>query len=455
MLNNAVNWGPFYNANKVNYPLLNRLLAVPSIRQRYLAHFRTLLVETLNPALINPLIDQYDALINAGVQADTKKLYSFMQYTSEKTNLRNFVLNHRNNLLNNTEMTATGAVISNCNLLSAAGAWENPVADEAVSVTASVTNTGNIQAVFVYYAPQAYGNFSKIQMFDDGQHNDGGSNDGVFGAQLPGFGAGALVRFYMEAVAGNTASTRTYLPVGAEHDVFYFSVDAAASDSPVVINEIMASNSGTASDENDDFDDWIELYNPSVEAVDLSGFYLTDNPANLAKWQFPASTSIAANGYLIVWADEDQEQGPLHTNFKLSASGEPLYLLDSTLQWVDTLSFQEQTTDMGYARLPNGSGPFVIQSPTFNASNNVTATFSPDEQAQSISVAPNPAHGQMTISTRNLATDTRLIIRDITGRSVVEMNAMPFQQIDVSHWPAGMYLLSAGLISIKIVVASN
>ncbi len=455
MLNNAVNWGPFYNANKVNYPLLNRLLAVPSIRQRYLAHFRTLLVETLNPTLINPLIDQYDALINAGVQADTKKLYSYTQFTNEKTNLRNFVLNHRNNLLNNTEMMATGPVISNCNLLSAAGAWENPLADEAVAVTASVTSTGNMQAVFVYYAPQAYGNFSKIQMFDDGQHNDGGSNDGVFGAQLPGFGAGALVRFYIEAVAGNTAGTRTYLPVGAEHDVFYFSVAAAASDSPVVINEIMASNSSTASDENDDFDDWIELYNPSSEAVDLSGFYLTDNPANLAKWQFPAGSSIAANGYLIVWSDEDQDQGPLHASFKLSGSGESLYLLDTGLRWVDTLSFQEQTTDMGYARAPNGTGPFVIQSPTFNASNNVTAIFSPEEQAPGISVAPNPAHGQMTIVTRNLAIDTRLIIRDITGRPVVETNAMPSQQIDVSHWPAGMYLLTAGQVSIKIIVGSN
>ncbi len=418
MLNNNVNWGAFYNAEKVNYPLLNRLLAVPSIRQRYLAHFRTILQDVLNPALTNPLIDQYDAKISADVQADTKKLYSFTQYTGNKTTLRNFILNHRNNLLNNTEMMAAGPVISNCNMQSAAGTWNNPVANEAVAVSASVAGA-NVQSVFVYYAQQAYGNFNKIRMFDDGQHNDGGSNDGVYGASLPGFGAGSLVRFYVEAIAGNTAGTRTYLPAGAEHDVFYFSVDAAFSDSPVVINEIMASNSVTASDENGDFDDWIELYNPGSEVVDLSGFYLTDNPANLTKWAFPAGTSLAAHSYLIVWADEDQEQGPLHSNFKLSGSGEILYLLDSTLQWVDTLNFPEQITDMGYARVPNGTGPFVIQSPTFNASNDVTSTDTPEAYMQGISVAPNPVAGQMTVRTRNLAPDTRLIIRDATGRLVL------------------------------------
>lgn len=454
MLNNNVNWGAFYNAEKVNYPLLNRLLAVPSIRQRYLAHFRTILQDVLNPALTNPLIDQYDAKISADVQADTKKLYSFTQYTGNKTSLRNFILNHRNNLLNNTEMMAAGPVISNCNMQSAAGTWNNPVANEAVAVSASVAGA-NVQSVFVYYAQQAYGNFNKIRMFDDGQHNDGGSNDGVYGASLPGFGAGSLVRFYVEAIAGNTAGTRTYLPAGAEHDVFYFSVDAAFSDSPVVINEIMASNSVTASDENGDFDDWIELYNPGSEVVDLSGFYMTDNPANLTKWAFPAGTSLAAHSYLIVWADEDQEQGPLHSNFKLSGSGEILYLLDSTLQWVDTLNFPEQITDMGYARVPNGTGPFVIQSPTFNASNDVTSTDTPEAYMQGISVAPNPVAGQMTVRTRNLAPDTRLIIRDATGRLQLETTALPYQEIDVSHWPAGLYLVSAGHVTEKIIVGPD
>ena len=453
MTSNTTNWGPFYNANKVNYPLLNRLLAVPSIRQRYLAHFRTILQDVLNPDLVNPLIDQYDALISAGIQADTKKLYTFNQYTTEKTTLRNFVTTHRNNLQANIEMNASGPSISNCMLQSAAGAWANPLTGEQAVVTTTVTSANNVAAVFLYYAPQAYGNFNRIKMFDDGQHNDGASGDAVYGAQLPGFASGSLVRFYVEAVAGNTPGTRSYLPAGAEHDVFYFGVDATFSASPVVINELMASNESTASDENGDFDDWIELYNTSAASVDLSGYYLTDNPANLTKWAFPAGTTIAANGFLIVWADEDQEQGPLHTNFKLSGSGEPLYLLDAALQYVDTLSFPAQTTDLGYARVPNGTGPFVIQSPTFNAPNNVTGTASPQGEMNSMIVSPNPAGEKVTIRVTNAVKGARLFVRDINGKVMLEADVSELTEVNIADWPAGMYLVHAGASFTKLIVA--
>lgn len=453
MTSNTTNWGPFYNANKVNYPLLNRLLAVPSIRQRYLAHFRTILQDVLNPDLVNPLIDQYDALISAGIQADTKKLYTFNQYTTEKTTLRNFVTTHRNNLQANTEMNMSGPSISNCMLQSAAGAWANPLAGEQAVVSATITSASNVASVFAYYTPQAYGNFSKIQMFDDGQHNDGASGDAVYGAQLPGFASGSLVRFYVEAIAGNTAGSRSYLPAGAEHDVFYFGVDATFSASPVVINEVMASNESTASDENGDFDDWIELYNTSAAAVDLSGYYLTDNPANLTKWAFPAGTTIAANGFLIVWADEDQAQGPLHTNFKLSGSGEPLYLLDAAVQYVDTLSFSAQTTDQGYARVPNGTGPFVIQSPTFNAPNNVTGTSSPQGERTSLFLSPNPAGEKVTIRVTNATKGARLFVRDINGKVMLETDAADLTEVNIADWPAGFYLVHAGISFTKLIVA--
>ena len=74
--------------------------------------------------------------------------------------------------------------------------------------------------------------------------------------------------------------------------------------------------------------------------------------------------------YLIVWADDDEEdQGEMHATFKLSASGEQLYLSDMDLNILDEVVFGQQDTDMGYARVPNGVGDFVIQLPTF-ASNN-------------------------------------------------------------------------------------
>lgn len=454
MKNNAVSWGPFYNANKVNYPLLNRLLAVPSIRQRYLAHFRTLINEEMAATDFNALIDQYDALISAEVQADPKKLYTFSQYTSEKQVLKNFIQNHRNTLLNNAEMNVTGPAISDATLQSTGGIWANPVSGETAKVTATVTSTDGIAGVFLYYSVALYGNFSKIEMFDDGQHNDGASGDGIFGAAIPAFSAGTYVRFYVEAISGNTAGTRAYLPAGAEHDVFMYQVTAAwAGSSPVVINEILASNQAAETDEQGEHEDWIELYNTSNQNVDLSGFYLTDNPSNLDKWDFPSGTVIPPFGYLVLWADEDSSQGPLHCNFKLSAAGEFLALLDADLNFVDTLNFQQQTTDMGYARVPNGTGPFVIQNRTFGANNDVTPTIEPAVLVtQEIKISPNPASDQVSVSLFGDKIEGRVLIADVSGKTIFELPALPAQQIEVANLPQGIYFLKWADLVTKFVV---
>lgn len=98
--------------------------------------------------------------------------------------------------------------------------------------------------------------------------------------------------------------------------------------SPVRINEIMASNSSVLADEDGDFSDWIELYNSSDSPVNLAGWSLTDNPENRFKWVFP-EVWLHAGSCLIVFASEKDRRtssGFLHTNFKLSASGEFLGL---------------------------------------------------------------------------------------------------------------------------------
>jgi hypothetical protein len=80
----------------------------------------------------------------------------------------------------------------------------------------------------------------------------------------------------------------------------------------VVINEFMASNGVTWADEDGDFEDWIELYNPGDAAVDLSDWGLSDNAGNPSKWRFPAGTTIQARGFLSVWAsgkDRHPESG--------------------------------------------------------------------------------------------------------------------------------------------------
>ncbi|MBO6514758.1 MAG: CotH kinase family protein, partial [Phycisphaerales bacterium] len=140
----------------------------------------------------------------------------------------------------------------------------------------------------------------------------------------------------------------------------------------VYINEWLASNDGAVLDEFGDDDDFIELYNAEDFDVDLSGRYLTDDLLDANKWEFPAGTIIPANSYLVIWADDEPEQGPLHATFKLSAGGESIGLFDrisNQLAPIDTLTYAAQTTDVSEGRAPDGSTCFAFFDPSPNLPN--------------------------------------------------------------------------------------
>ena len=95
-----------------------------------------------------------------------------------------------------------------------------------------------------------------------------------------------------------------------------------------VINEFLALNKSTIYDEDGQSSDWIEIFNPNQSAVNLEGYYLTNDSNDLEKWRFP-NVSIAEGEYLIVFASgKDRDNGELHTNFKISKLGGYLGLVD-------------------------------------------------------------------------------------------------------------------------------
>ncbi len=451
MASNKINWSPFYNAEKINYPLLNRLLAVPEIRQRYLAHFRTLLAESFDPAIVNPLIDQYATLIETEVQSDPKKLYSYANFLSETNVLKTFFTNRYSFLKSNNEISQPVPTIGNVKLMSDAGEWAAPEADEEAIILAQVTSTNGISSVNAFWSDQLTGNFSVVELFDDGLHHDGAAQDGYFGNVLPGMTAGSWVRFYIEAAANNPAKSVSYSPVGAEHDVYLFQVQAKLASNPnLVINELMASNDMTAMDEVGEYEDWIELYNKGTVDLDISGYYLSDKADNLTKWVFPDNTSISAGGYLIVWADENGSEGPLHANFKLSAAGEAVYLSNPDVELVDQVVFGQQETDMGYARRPNGTGAFVIQDATFSANNEGPSAVNPESsEATKWELVPTPAGSWLYLTG---VTNEAITIRNITGQVMWSSPGEGIQSISTSQWPNGIYIAQSGPTVQRLVI---
>ena len=109
------------------------------------------------------------------------------------------------------------------------------------------------------------------------------------------------------------------------------------------------------------YDDWIELYNPSSTPIDAGGLYLTDDPEVPTKWQIPTGnrsiTTIPAWGFLLVWADGDTQDSGLHTSFALDADGDTLYLFDADGRTVlDSVEFGRQTVNISYGRYPDATG---------------------------------------------------------------------------------------------------
>jgi hypothetical protein len=137
----------------------------------------------------------------------------------------------------------------------------------------------------------------------------------------------------------------------------------------IVINELLPKNQRYGSDQNGQFDDWIELYNLANQDIDISGFYLTDSKKDLKKWKIPSGTILSKKGYLIIWADGDSLQAGLHTNYKLSAEGENVVLVSPDEEIIDLVEYPTTTIEQSWARIPNGTGSFAWTVPTFNQEN--------------------------------------------------------------------------------------
>lgn len=192
----------------------------------------------------------------------------------------------------------------------------------------------------------------------------------------------AVVIDYLDYL--NVPVDRAYglFPDGAQYQStgFHFATPGAANNNTfplasVVINEWMADNTKTITNPlGGAYSDWFELYNAGASTVDLSGYFLTDNLTDPDKWQIPAGTTLAAGGFLLVWADNRVGHtgvNPLHAEFALSRSGEAIGLFAPDLSVVDTLVFGEQISDLSAGRFTDGGpAPYLfLTTPTPGAPN--------------------------------------------------------------------------------------
>lgn len=146
----------------------------------------------------------------------------------------------------------------------------------------------------------------------------------------------------------------------------------------VLINEVMASN-GTYT--NGHAYDWVELYNDGGKTVDLSGWYLSDSDKNPLKWSFPKGTKLKSGAYLTVYCTGDAaldkgKNAVFYADFKISASGDTLYLSDASGALRQALALPRQYGCVSYG-LPAGGGAYgYFETETQGKKNEKTACVS-------------------------------------------------------------------------------
>ena len=107
---------------------------------------------------------------------------------------------------------------------------------------------------------------------------------------------------------------------------FLFAIPAYAE---IEFSEVMASNGVYV---NGEAYDWVEIHNTGKKSVDLSGCFLSDSNKNLTKWSFPKNTTVKAGEFILVYCTGEElspgKNGTYYANFKISASGDDLYLTE-------------------------------------------------------------------------------------------------------------------------------
>jgi spore coat protein CotH len=243
-----------------------------------------------------------------------------------------------------------------------------PLANQSVMVTARIDDEGTTLSATLYYSVALPCCLVTATGFIPIPMSPG--SDGLYRAALAPQPDGAVIAYYVQAL-DESGGVATY-PLSAPTVAYGYRVgDVLPS---LVVNEFLASNGAVNTDEWGEYDDWIELYNTGGSPVDIGGMYLTDDLSSPDKWRIPEGIIVPAGGFLLIWADDDGEQGQLHASFKLDRLGEEIGLFDRNgagYRPIDRVTYGPQLTDISLGRFPDGSAAWYALSPPTPAAGNV------------------------------------------------------------------------------------
>jgi hypothetical protein len=224
----------------------------------------------------------------------------------------------------------------------------------------------------------------------------------------------------------------------------------------------------TIADENSEYEDWIEIYNPNDFDIDLAGYVLVDDHYGDSDFEVipipggdPQNTVISARGYKIIWFDEHLDQGALHINSRLGVSNDGVYLISKDLLTImDQVTWTSATNladDVSFGRSPDGASNWVLfgssyPEPATPGAQNIPVSIS-DELLPivkpSLLVYPNPSRGAFQIKAQNTISAYTISIYNLKGQKVRELNALSNKSLIWDGKDEKGSKLSSGIYFIK------
>jgi len=270
-----------------------------------------------------------------------------------------------------------------------------------------------------------------------------GDGTGYYTAEVAGIPDRAVVSYQVRA--SDRSGRTTLRPCDPVR------IAPAAGDTPLLfINEFMADNEETITDEHGNYSDWVELFNGDSRDVYLGDYYLTDNFDDPDRWRLPQVT-IRAGGFLLIWADGNVAAGNHHASFRLSKEGEEIGLYSPDMLVVDTITFGLQREDVSTGRSRDGSEEIIFMAvATPGRSNNPTSVDEGVTSDRKLRVYPNP------VATETLKLSEPVDFRIYSTAGVLLHQGNNITEINVSRLTPGIYILvTSDGRSVRFVKISN
>lgn len=401
--------GDPYNWTSENRPLYTRLMEVPLYRELFTWHMRDLLAagftseafearssgwmaEALEAAEEDPFypldygFEFADFTESVSANYGQHIPYGIGPYVGGRAAMANLQLDPQAPHPGWVMGWATGPVVDGVLQV------EARVSGDAVTVEAWVSEDGGAGQIHPLSDPDA---------------------DGLYQASIPVAGTAQAAVQVQAAFANGTVRVSPCTPQA---------VWTAPADLGIRLNEVMPLNNSFLADASGGYGDWVELTVVGDQPRYLGNHYLTNRLTEPQRWPLP-NVTLDPGSHLLIWCDDDPEEGPLHAPFQLDADGDDLYIMtleNGAPRVLDHTNWGAMPPNVSWARVPDGTGPWTACAattdppPTPDAANEGTNGWT-DPDAPTASPFPNPGHPGAVIAFPGAQTGT---LRDLAGRMV-------------------------------------